>query len=135
MRNCYLNLKINGMQRHLRGRSVDFNPEEEQAKKQAKTEQRRKKMWVANGYISSSIIATKWVEDAAAAENEEPDDASAPSSSSSSSSAPTQWKCALCTFVNPIENNKCEMCDGERTAGSEVKGKEKDEVPTRIRAH
>jgi hypothetical protein len=113
----------------LRGRSVDFNPEEEEAKKKAKMEQRRKKMWKANGYISSSIIATRWVEEADKAEaaEEEPE----PEAAAAAPKLAVQWVCGSCTFVNPKENDKCEMCDAERTlASASSKGKEKSEVRT-----
>lgn len=114
--------------RHLRGRSVDFNPEEEEAKKKAKMEQRRKKMWKANGYISSSIIATRWIEEADKVEEAEEEPEPEPEAAAAAPKPAVQWVCGSCTFVNPKENDKCEMCDAERTlASASSKGKEKSE--------
>lgn len=96
------------VQRQLRGRSVDFDSEEELAKKQAKMDQRRKKMWKANHYISTSIVATTWVEEDTplAPENLDAEDVK------------SEWSCETCTFTNSMELEKCEMCNSTRTTRS-----------------
>jgi hypothetical protein len=113
------------LQVHLRGRSVDFDPEEEKAKKQEKLEQKKKKMWKANAYISTSIIATLWVEEEEKMSQAE--DALVPKLKE----AKKQWTCTNCTFANALENLECEMCNTAKGEDMEIdKGKEKatDEV-------
>lgn len=62
-------------------------------------------MWKANKYISSSILATRWVEDV-----DKPVEHGVPEPKVSPSA---EWTCASCTFVNSKDNIKCDMCNAD----------------------
>lgn len=64
-------------------------------------------MWKANKYISSAIVATRWVEEDKSDEAEEPNTERAMNK---------EWTCGSCTFVNGRENDECQVCSSKRTA-------------------